>query len=313
MLKRLLAAAVILLVTDIAAAQPNLTYSFLRDNQGRPSFGIGVRPVVTPEMGVPIGTPFFDRSTNALYYWSGTAWTEAGIGDFVVPEAANTLALRNGTNAQTFNIYNTADGSPGSNYERMRIGFESNQAIISVEKGGTGSNRILVISASQVNLPYTVVPPVHDGGTLGGSLGTYSWQSTYLTRSIQGSKTKALTEGAATAVTQIAVPQTAGTNFADATVQWAVYASDGTDSQVRKGSTYLAAVNKAGTETCTVGDVGTTQVAVSAGTLTCTTSCITGLTDAVQFALNCTSSLTQTTLNALARLDMMEPNTVTPQ
>jgi hypothetical protein len=141
----------------------------------------------------------------------------------------------------------------------------------------------------------------------------YKWRNLALNRSIQGSKTKALTEGAATAVTQIAVPQTAGSNSADAVVQWTVYATDGTDTQTRRGSTYLAAVNKAGTETCTVGDIGTPVVAVSAGTLTCTTSCIVGLTDVVQFALDCTSSLTQTTLNALVRLDMDQPNTVTPQ
>jgi hypothetical protein len=155
------------------------------------------------------------------------------------------------------------------------------------------------------------LPSVGDTRQLGDSSNT--WTSAYLSRSIQGSKPRDLTEGVATAVTQLAAPQTAGVNFADATVQWVVYATDGTDTQMRRGATYLAAVNKAGTETCTVGDIGTTVVAVSAGTLTCTSSCITGLADLVQFALNCTSSLTQTTLRAQVRLDMMQPNTVTPQ
>lgn len=75
MLKRLLAVLTLVLIAAAATAQPNLSYSFLRDGAGRPSFGIGLRPVVTAEMGIPPGTPFFDRSTNALYYWSGSAWT----------------------------------------------------------------------------------------------------------------------------------------------------------------------------------------------------------------------------------------------
>lgn len=115
--------------------------------------------------------------------------------------------------------------------------------------------------------------------------------------------TTTLTEASATAVATISVPQTVGSNFEHAVVEWAVYAADATPHyQLRVGNTYLAAVNKAGTETCTVGDIGTTVVAVSSGTLTCTTSCVTGLTDAVQFALACTSSLTQTTLEAYTRV-----------
>lgn len=228
-------------------------------------------------------------------------------------DAANTLALRNGTNAQTFCLYGTY--TDASNYERVCLSYDgSGYFRLQSSAAGTGAARGLMLhgAGNIVTVGSTVFTPLlSDQTALGKS--AVAFKEAFVARSIQGSKTKALTEASATAVTQIAVPQTAGSNFADATIQWAVYASDGTDSQVRKGSTYLAAVNKAGTETCTVGDIGTTQVAVSAGTLTCTTSCITGLTDVVQFALNCTSSLTQTTLNALARLDMMQPNTVTPQ
>lgn len=226
-------------------------------------------------------------------------------------DAANTLALRNGTNAQTFNVYNTYTG--GSNYERGGVKWNGNQLEIFSENAGTGSARAIYLNPPAGQPIYTELlsPPVNDTWDTGIAAANY--RTAYLSRSIQGSKSKALTESAATAVTQIAVPQTAGANYADATIEWVVYAADATDSQTRKGSTYLTAVNKAGTETCTVGDVGTTVAAVSAGTLTCTTSCITGLTDVVQFALNCVSSLTQTTLTAQVRLDMMQPNTVTPQ
>lgn len=111
----------------------------------------------------------------------------------------------------------------------------------------------------------------------------------------------ALTESSATPVFQLSVPQTATSNLTTAVVEWVVYAADATNSQTRSGMTYISAVNEAGTETCVVQDVGTTLDNTPTGTLTCTTSCVTGLTDAVQFALNCVSDRTQTTLNARVR------------
>ena len=122
---------------------------------------------------------------------------------------------------------------------------------------------------------------------------------------------KALTESSATSVVQIAVPQTAGANFADATIDWVVFAADATNAQTRSGSTYLGAVNEAGTEACTVSDVGTTVDDTPTGTLTCSTSCVVGLTDVAQFALNCTSDRTQTSLYALARVRTIKTNLVT--
>lgn len=65
-------------------------------------------------------------------------------------------------------------------------------------------------------------------------------------------------------------------------------------------------------ETCATSDVHADANAVSAGTLTCTETTSAG-TNAVMFTLDCTSSLTQTTLDAYYRLDMLNPQTVTPQ
>jgi hypothetical protein len=58
-------------------------------------------------------------------------------------DAANTLALRNGTNAQTFNVYNTYTSS--TNFERFRIVAQSAAAVlIGTEKGsGGGTARAL--------------------------------------------------------------------------------------------------------------------------------------------------------------------------
>jgi hypothetical protein len=52
-------------------------------------------------------------------------------------DAANTLALRNGTAAQTFNVYNTFTSS--TNFERFRIFAQSAAAVlIGTEKGSAG-------------------------------------------------------------------------------------------------------------------------------------------------------------------------------
>ena len=56
-------------------------------------------------------------------------------------DAANTLALRNGTNAQTFRLYNTF--TDASNYERGFMRWNSNVLEIGAEAGGTGTQRQL--------------------------------------------------------------------------------------------------------------------------------------------------------------------------
>lgn len=57
-------------------------------------------------------------------------------------DAANTLAQRNGTNAQTFRVYNTF--TDASNYERLSVDWSSNVAYIRPQNAGTGSARIFV-------------------------------------------------------------------------------------------------------------------------------------------------------------------------
>lgn len=58
-------------------------------------------------------------------------------------DASNTLALRNGANAQAFNVYNTY--TDASNYERGLLGWGSNLFVLGTEKAGTGIARALQI------------------------------------------------------------------------------------------------------------------------------------------------------------------------
>jgi hypothetical protein len=60
---------------------------------------------------------------------------------FLLRDAADTLAQRRSTNAQTFRIYNTF--TDASNYERGKLEWSSNVFRIGTEKAGTGSARAL--------------------------------------------------------------------------------------------------------------------------------------------------------------------------
>lgn len=66
---------------------------------------------------------------------------------FILRDAANTLALRNAANAQTFNVYNTY--TSGSVYERGFMRWASNVLEIGTEHVGASARQINI---SQVNL-----------------------------------------------------------------------------------------------------------------------------------------------------------------
>lgn len=59
---------------------------------------------------------------------------------------ANTLAQRNGANAQTFRIYNTFTDS--ANYERVSLGWSGNVFSITPEAAGTGTLRTVSVGGA---------------------------------------------------------------------------------------------------------------------------------------------------------------------
>lgn len=65
-------------------------------------------------------------------------------------DAANTLAQRNGTNAQVSRIYSTY--TDASNYERLSFSFSGGIPVIQPEAAGTGSARALAIYAAASTL-----------------------------------------------------------------------------------------------------------------------------------------------------------------
>lgn len=78
---------------------------------------------------------FVSVRSGWAYCWSSSSTASGGTYDLrLYRDAANTLALRNSTSAQTFRVYLTADGSPGSNYRRVAYYGEG----IYLEALGTG-------------------------------------------------------------------------------------------------------------------------------------------------------------------------------
>lgn len=73
--------------------------------------------------------------------WGNTTSASSTQDLFLLRDTANVLALRNGTNAQTFNVYNTY--TDASNNEALRFLWNSATAYIGTTQSGTGVARSL--------------------------------------------------------------------------------------------------------------------------------------------------------------------------
>jgi hypothetical protein len=67
-------------------------------------------------------------------------------------DADDILALRNGTNAQTYRLYNTY--TDASNYERTSITRDSSGLVIDAQKGGTGVDPTNLLDVQQANTSF---------------------------------------------------------------------------------------------------------------------------------------------------------------
>lgn len=248
-------------------------------------------------------------STGGFTIYGSSAALSMNGDTYLTRGAANTLYQKNGANPQAYWLANTDDGA--GNYEQATLAWASNEFRIGTVKGGTGSNRAVRISSATGTVWTSALAPVTaDSDTLGRSDSLYG--HAYLSRSIQGSKTKALTETVATPLVQIAVPvggYLAGTITVD------VNCSDGTDWAGYGSRVVIRCHNKAGTETCglnsgdTLASSGTGGASISSYTIASDNS----PTNAVNITANVTCSLTQNVLDAYWRLDLLTPQTVTPQ
>jgi hypothetical protein len=104
------------------------------------------------ELGITALRPGLVVRGDMVIGWGSSGNSAESTPDLVLrKDAANTLAQRNGTNAQTSRIYNTF--TDASNYERFAISWDSNTLKLNTEAAGTGTQRNLSISAAQILMP----------------------------------------------------------------------------------------------------------------------------------------------------------------
>ncbi len=270
--------------------------------------------------GVGGTAPAPQASEDDLFLSNRGTWIPAGgsIAPLAVVDV-NTVEQKNGTNAQTFRIYNT---SSGANYERAAFSFQSNVFRLDLEKGGSGTYRSFYIYRSGAQLArftatidllttVTVTGDLYPNANQTYNLGFASsgnWGTLYLGNGVQGARSTNLTEGAATEFRQVSIP----TNDArGGTIEYTVYATDGTEVQILGGVLAWNAINVAGVVTCGVSTPSSaTEVpTLSTGTLTNALTCSDYGGEVVSFAANATSSLTQTILRIYYRVNTLRTAT----
>lgn len=123
---------------------------------------------------------------------------------------------------------------------------------------------------------------------------------------VELSGSKNLTEGAATGFLRFALPVS---TVAAVNLWYVTYATDGTDFQLDHGRATINMRNKGGTETPNLDPADSTRNQVSSGTLSCTPALDASGTNQVDVTMNCTSSLTQTTLAVYWELRILYAST----
>lgn len=136
---------------------------------------------------------------------------------------------------------------------------------------------------------------VQNNNILGFNSGNSSSTDTKPQAQFKGGQSKTLTDASATAFVQLTM---ASNSTIGGTIKYQVQATAGGDYQSRSGIVPFAAVDKAGTITCTIGTVAasTEVVAVSAGTLTNTGfTCADAGSNILSLSANMDSSLSSPT------------------
>lgn len=87
----------------------------------------------------------FSIGWNSVASGGGSLFANGSKDTILLRDAANTLALRNSTNAQAFNLYNTY--TDATHFERLREKWSSNVCYLGPEQTG-GTDRTLVIDGA---------------------------------------------------------------------------------------------------------------------------------------------------------------------
>lgn len=206
--------------------------------------------------------------------WCPGAPTAGSCDLFLSRDATAVLGLRNSTNAQRLNVYNSFT-TYGSNY-----------GAFSIDATATGTDLI--------------------GTGAGATAATGAF------RSLQGGVSKTIVDAAAAvSFVRIAVPT--GTSIGGDVI-YTASSTDGTAPLTRQARWSFAGADTAGTVTCGVGaEVGAATAYSRGNTLVCTMTAVTATTNC-DLQITCTDNLAAAqTVTFRWRLDMPIPATVTPQ
>jgi len=188
---------------------------------------------------------------------AGNGFTGTSGGAQLQWDAANTLAQRNGGTQgtpvpQLFRVYDFCDGVDcATGYRRLQLGYVGTIFRIDNQNGGTGATSYFTFTyngGGGYAFTETNFNPANDAIDLGQN-GAF-WKSFFVGRSIQGSKSKALTDNTATTFATVAMPQAAGSNYGGGQIIYTIFCKDASNQAQQTGTVKFVCMNLAGTESC---------------------------------------------------------------
>lgn len=175
--------------TNGSSALPSIGFNDGTGNYGLYRLSSGQMEMTINNTAGPMFTALsIVAPNNGFVGWSANAaGASMSIDVFLARDAANTLALRNGTNAQAFRVYNTY--TDGSNYERGGVRWSSNVLRIGTETAaGTGTQRDVIFdrngtaylqfTSNQITAFDDFIPNSNNASDLGDA--THTWRNLYM-------------------------------------------------------------------------------------------------------------------------------------
>ena len=130
-----------LLVSDGSNTAPTYAFSGATNKGFYRSGGVLVFADSNADIWWSAASNIVMRNNGAFAFSSGaTAGTSTDL--LLVRDAANTLALRNGTNAQRFRVYNTWTDASNGEWYSVDWQATANTALVGPTKNGTGTQRV---------------------------------------------------------------------------------------------------------------------------------------------------------------------------
>ena len=225
----------------------------------------------------------------ALLLWASDGWAQAFI-RYYPPSGIAGLTSDGTTITSTVPIVvpdGTATAPVLAFASSTNSGFHLTGGVPSISRSGAQ----LVGFGATVGFSVGINPNASDAFNNGSSAN--NWQNVYVSRSIQGAKSKALTDAAAaTAFMTVAVPTN---GWVGGELIWTATSVSGADQLTKQGAIRFAGATNNVTPVCTVNVIGTDLAATSGGanTLVCTwTNVVASQTCAL--SVTCTNDLAGT-------------------